>query len=306
MSKSTSKRHVRIADSKCHMRIADLVIELEGSPDQLNIILPASYDHFMVPPKGDPDVRIEIMEYRESGNLRAGLERVSYAPVQAGNFTEFVTEGDHLWEVLRLGSGYRIATLSEHLPVFMDFIPGLREMRIHTPGVDGEFRPLGYPAGALLLYLLTTMVPSVLIHAAVVADGGDGYLFTGRSGTGKSTMAGLWSAVNATVIHDDRVFLRPKANGWVAYSTPLNPGDASSSVQLSSIFLLHQNSRNSMVPLSGMDAFGGLLEHCIQHQYDPGMIASLVDSLQGLTGSVPVCNLGFLNGPEIVTFVRNI
>jgi len=47
-----------------------------------------------------------------------------------------------------------------------------------------------------------------MIHASGVNNAGHGYIFSGVSGKGKSTMAKLWDNSGARVIHDDRLILR--------------------------------------------------------------------------------------------------
>ncbi|PKO20327.1 MAG: hypothetical protein CVU38_20725 [Chloroflexi bacterium HGW-Chloroflexi-1] len=58
----------------------------------------------------------------------------------------------------------------------------------------------------------------LLIHAAgLVVDGGV-HLFTGQSGSGKSTVVTL--SPHAIALGDDLILLRPGADGWTAHGTP--------------------------------------------------------------------------------------
>jgi serine kinase of HPr protein (carbohydrate metabolism regulator) len=50
------------------------------------------------------------------------------------------------------------------------------------------------------------------MHACGLVDRGDGYLFCGRSGAGKSTSAGLWQR-EPRVLNDDRVLIQRSAHG---------------------------------------------------------------------------------------------
>ena len=63
----------------------------------------------------------------------------------------------------------------------------------------------------------------VLFHGSVVAVDGEGYLFTAKSGTGKSTHVRLWMESfkeRAVIINDDKPALRLMEDGWYAYGTP--------------------------------------------------------------------------------------
>jgi len=57
-----------------------------------------------------------------------------------------------------------------------------------------------------------------LLHAATVVRGGKAYVFTGRSGAGKSTVASLSPA--GTVLTDEISLLRFEDGEWRAYGTP--------------------------------------------------------------------------------------
>ena len=63
-----------------------------------------------------------------------------------------------------------------------------------------------------------------LMHGSCVAVDGVGYLFTARSGTGKSTHTGLWRQLlgeRAVMVNDDKPLLKVAQDGSVtAYGTP--------------------------------------------------------------------------------------
>lgn len=64
---------------------------------------------------------------------------------------------------------------------------------------------------------------TLLFHGSAVAVDGEGYLFTARSGTGKSTHTRLWREVfgaRATMINDDRPFLQLTDNGVLVCGNP--------------------------------------------------------------------------------------
>lgn len=61
-----------------------------------------------------------------------------------------------------------------------------------------------------------------LIHGAAVELGGKAYIFSGRSGIGKSTQAELWRKFNgAKILNGDRVILRKIKNEWKAFGVPM-------------------------------------------------------------------------------------
>jgi len=65
----------------------------------------------------------------------------------------------------------------------------------------------------------------LLFHGSVVAVDGQGYLFTAKSGTGKSTHTRLWREVfgdRAVMVNDDKPILRFTEDGVLVYGTPWN------------------------------------------------------------------------------------
>lgn len=66
---------------------------------------------------------------------------------------------------------------------------------------------------------------TLLFHGSVVAVDGTGYLFTAKSGTGKSTHTRLWRQLfgsRAVMANDDKPLLKITDNGVIAYGTPWN------------------------------------------------------------------------------------
>ena len=64
---------------------------------------------------------------------------------------------------------------------------------------------------------------TLLFHGSVIAVDGIGYLFTAKSGTGKSTHTRLWREYfgeRAVMVNDDKPLLRITDSGVTAYGTP--------------------------------------------------------------------------------------
>ena len=76
----------------------------------------------------------------------------------------------------------------------------------------------------MLAYMLAaSRTGTLLIHASSVILDGRAYLFQGKSGTGKSTHAALWTdnIPGAELLNDDNPVIRPDADGrGVAYGSP--------------------------------------------------------------------------------------
>jgi len=83
----------------------------------------------------------------------------------------------------------------------------------------------------------------LLMHGSVVAVDGEGYLFTAKSGTGKSTHTALWMkqfGERAMMINDDKPLLEITKDGLWVYGTPWDGK--------------HHRSTNTKVPLKAICA----------------------------------------------------
>ncbi len=90
---------------------------------------------------------------------------------------------------------------------------------------DGDGNDVHFLSHALMLaYMLATCASgTLLLHAAAVVSDGRAYLFQGKSGTGKSTHAGLWlrHIAGTELLNDDNPVVRIGSDGVAtAYGSP--------------------------------------------------------------------------------------
>lgn len=100
----------------------------------------------------------------------------------------------------------------------------------------------------------------LLIHGSCVCKDGVGYLFTAKSGTGKSTHTRLWRKVfkDCYMINDDKPLIRYKNNQFYIYGTPWNGKHKLSTntcVPLKAICVLTRGEMNKIYPLDSNEAF---------------------------------------------------
>lgn len=172
-------------------------------------------------------------------------------------------------------------------------------------GAGEETDPLEYPLDGLILYYLTAIRGDIMIHASGVNNSGRGYIFSGISGKGKSTLAKLWDNAGARVINDDRLIIRKTGTGWRMYNTPVYNGDTSRDSGINSIFLISHGTSNKITPLKGASAVSMVLSNCIQHSWDKELVARLIGSLSFLCMSLPVFTLEFRPDRSVIDEILN-
>jgi len=137
-----------------------------------------------------------------------------------------------------------------------------------------------------------TEYDTILFHGSVIAVDGVGYLFTAKSGTGKSTHTRLWREYfgeRAVMVNDDKPLLHVAEDGVTAYGTPYNGKHGlgmNTSVPLKAICILTRSAENHIEPITRSQAYTMLL----QQVYRPSEVSrvahtlSLIDRLADKVG----------------------
>lgn len=107
---------------------------------------------------------------------------------------------------------------------------------------------------------------TILMHGSCVAVDGAGYLFTAKSGTGKSTHTRLWREVfgeRALMVNDDKPLIRISEDQAVIFGTPWDGKHRLSTniaVPLRSICILKRGAENTFRPVSFHEVYPMLLQ----------------------------------------------
>ena len=145
-----------------------------------------------------------------------------------------------------------------------------------------------------ILYAQAALVrDAVSVHASCVSLEGRGYLFLGRSGTGKSTHARRWMEAfpGCRLLNDDNPVLRVEDGTVTAYGTPWSgktPCYRNECAPVAGIVRLQQSPQNRFTPLCGPEAFAALLPSCSAVRRDARLQDALHDTLVRVAGLVPV------------------
>ena len=131
-----------------------------------------------------------------------------------------------------------------------------------------------------------------LFHGSAIAVDGDAYIFTARSGTGKSTHARLWRKLlgsRAMMVNDDKPLIRVCPNGAaIVYGTPWDGKHHLSnytSAPVKAICILDRSPKNWIRRVSKPEALPMLLQQTYRPA-DPDALAKTLTLLDRL-------NVGF-------------
>jgi hypothetical protein len=164
---------------------------------------------------------------------------------------------------------------------------------IHFHGVRNP-----YALDSLLRVLLSWKLlghHGFLLHAATVVRDGRAYVFTGRSGAGKSTVASL--SPSGTVLTDEISLLRRENGGWRAYGTPFwgefRAAGSNTSAPVAGIFRLLQAPENRVTPIRPVTLLRSILPNVLFFSSEAQANRSLLEILTRAVKVIPGYNLEF-------------
>lgn len=136
----------------------------------------------------------------------------------------------------------------------------------------------------------------LLVHAAGLERNKLGYLFTGHSGAGKTTICRI--STDCRILNDDMVLLTPDASGWLMSATPFwNPTQVppgSGSVPLHKILQIKQAKSHSTQKVSRPVAIADLMTHIPVLSQSPLNISLLIQRCIDIVTKSVVKELLFL------------
>ena len=126
---------------------------------------------------------------------------------------------------------------------------------------------------------------TILFHGSVVAVDGQAFLFTAKSGTGKSTHTRLWRKLfgqRAIMVNDDKPLLKISAEGVQVCGTPWDGKhklNTNCMLPLKAICILERGEENHICKISAAQALPMLM----QQSHRPGNLIKYMDILDALT-----------------------
>ncbi len=155
-----------------------------------------------------------------------------------------------------------------------------------------------YTVDSLLRVLLSMILlphRGFLLHAAAIERHGRAHIFMGRSGAGKSTVAGLAPA--GTPLTDEISLLRCDADGWRAHGTPFwgefRAGDRNCHLPVAGIYALAQASENRLEKIAPREALRAMLENVLFFSADRAAREQLLSIVSACAAALPFYRLHF-------------
>jgi hypothetical protein len=256
----------------------------------------------------DTDMDLLISVHSGPFIIPSDAVRVFHAPFveEAGGIQ--IHHKANFWSIWKFGYDLFIMTIfplsTSEKNAVLKFSLTSSEWDLWVEGDESEIDPFEYPLDGLILYYLTVINGDIMIHSSGVNNLGQGYLFSGVSGKGKTTMANLWKDAGAKVIHDDRLIIRYTCSGYRMYNTPVYEHDEPLSSPLNKVFIIEHGTENILVPLKEATAVSHVMANCIQHNWGQDIIGKLLGSVSTLCNTLPVFKLSFKPDRSVIDHIQ--
>jgi hypothetical protein len=272
-------------------RVGEELVSIKGYPQDQGQKIPEAYLPFISRGKADISIRF----------LRGEPE---------------IRDGQKLFESLDIWSLYssnstRIIKIYEEMPGLERILviaSDLNSADLYFPfSTDTAVDPFSGPTMELLMINYLAQGRGVILHGCGIEKDGEGILFIGESGAGKSTMANLWNADGGIeILSDDRIIVRKSGEDFRMYGTPWH-GEAQfvspRGVKLKKMFSLHHAEQNQIQPLNGVASVQLLLKCSFPPFWDSRGMEFTMDIFTDLASAVPCYQLGFKPDRSAIDFL---
>jgi len=300
------------------LKIADTFISLKShfpleglSREERKLLASNRYKNFLSRKEGKPDITIDV-------NI------VEKLPLSSKANTVFVTnhfqDGKENWRLLKKGKCFIYQSLIEKKTQMMIINNTFDKVDAFLLSKSLKGR-VWNPADiiydflqVLLLNFLAQRKKGILAHSVGLKDiDGKGFLFVGKSGSGKSTTAKLWHRHSqARVLNDDRIIVSRNNGEFFINSSPWH-GEFSDYLNLNldpaplkKIFFIYHEKDNVIKEISDIDAFNLLYTSIFPNFWDKNSVENIASFSLDFLRRVNCYSLGFVNDSKIIEFVREM
>jgi len=157
----------------------------------------------------------------------------------------------------------------------------------------------------MLMYAFATAPYMTLeMHSSVIMHKGKGYMFLGKSGSGKSTHSSLWlkNIPDCELLNDDNPIIRFTEDGTAhVYGSPWSgktPCYKNADATIGALTLIRQAPFNKITPMNMLEAYATIYSSCSGLKADPCMSDMLHKTIEAIVVNIPCFTLQCLPDDE--------
>lgn len=148
-----------------------------------------------------------------------------------------------------------------------------------------------------------------LLHACAVLDGDHIILLVGPPEVGKSTSARLWHTAGATILSDDRIVVRQRAERLWAYGTPWHsttPLVSPAAAPIKALLFLQHGATNQATRLTPTAATRRLLPELYLPLWNAVAVEQVLGLADQIVAQIPCYEFAFVPNASAVDYVRKL
>ncbi len=247
--------------------------------------------------------------------------QVHYGSLPKLKLEEEIFNSGTIWSLHRSKGKYVIKIHSRMAVLESDFRSGNIYIEPSSPSLSYSY-PLDYPLDEVLMINWLSRGLGIMMHACGVKHNGQGIIFSGTSGAGKSTVADLWKnkisrlksrsmdpSKNTILLSDDRIIIR-KINGrFFIFGTPWH-GDSKvcspEEAPLDKILFLQQARENKVKKIDVIKAASRLIVCSFPPFWDKKGMEFTLNYCAELAQRIPCYELDFVPDKRVLDLVRSI
>jgi hypothetical protein len=146
-----------------------------------------------------------------------------------------------------------------------------------------------------------------LLHAASAVKNGTGFVFSGVSGAGKTTISSL-APTDVRLLSDEVSYIVPAESGFLAYGTPfcgeLARNGENTFAPLKCVYLLAHGAGNRVSKIAAPEAVRLLMRNVLFFAQDESLVRQVFIAVNRLVDAVPVRRLEFLPDSRVWEMIQ--
>ncbi len=248
--------------------------------------------------------------HEEDGDVIYTL-RIEYVDdlksLEPGNVQECMNdEAPYFWIFDREGRrSFGFSYTKKHPDCLISTAEDYSDAVVYVPRVMAERLTEFSLSNAMMLMFTfrTSRHDTLMTHSSVIRYNDEGYMFLGRSGTGKSTHSSLWlkNIDGTSLLNDDNPVIRLIDGKAYIFGTPWSgktPCYKNEVVPLKAVVRLSQAPHNRITRLSKLQSYASLLPSCSCMRWDRQATDSLHRSVEKVISRVACWHLECLPDAE--------
>lgn len=235
------------------------------------------------------------------------------------NWRSYLCNGEYIFETRQSNSDRidQVCVIAKSLDKAKVYIAsGADEYKLNSSGEFNAYFKKSWSLesfmrglGQLIFICILPKYQGLLIHCSGVIVDGEGIIFAGISGAGKTTLAKLCRKKDPdemVVLSDDRLIVRKEKEGYFVYGTPW-PGEGKivspQKAPLRKIFFLAKAKENGLILLEKKESLRRLVAQCFPAVWDRESIDFSLGFCAELVQDITCFSFGFVPDASAVDFI---